>query len=62
MTEAEKHEYHGFDRFLQVVNTKYEEKFYKLEEKYMKKEITLDEYNKLFGEIIEKIKKENTQK
>lgn len=55
MTEKEKHEYFGFDRYLQVVNTKYEKDFLELEEKYKNKEIDIKEYNKLWNEIINKI-------
>ena len=58
MTEKEKHEYFGFDRYLQVVNTKYEKDFIELEEKYKNKEIDIKEYNKLWNEIINKILKE----
>lgn len=58
MTEKEKHEYFGFDRYLQVVNTKYEKDFLELEEKYKNKEIDIKEYNKLWNEIINKILKE----
>ena len=59
MTEKEKHEYFGFDRYLQVVNTKYEKDFLELEEKYKNKEIDIKEYNKLWNEIIKKILDEN---
>ena len=58
MNEKEKHEYFGFDRYLQVVNTKYEKDFLELEEKYKNKEIDIKEYNKLWNEIINKILKE----
>ena len=58
MTEKENHEYFGFDRYLQVVNTKYEKDFLELEEKYKNKEIDIKEYNKLWNEIINKILKE----
>lgn len=65
MTPEERHEYYGFDRFMQVVNTKYENDFYELEKKYYNNEITLEEYNKLFNDIIEKIindsKKESSE-
>lgn len=59
MNEKEEHEYFGFDRYLQVVNTKYEKDFLELEEKYKNKEIDLKEYNKLWNEIIKKILDEN---
>ena len=59
MNEKEKHEYFGFDRYLQVVNTKYEKDFLELEEKYKNKEIDIKEYNKLWNEIIKKILDEN---
>ena len=36
MTEKEKHEYFGFDRFLQVVNTKYENELLELDIRLVK--------------------------
>lgn len=54
MNEKEKHEYFGFDRYLQVVNTKYEKDFLELEEKYKNYAIDIIEYNKLWNDIIKK--------
>ena len=59
MNEKEKHEYFGFDRYLQVVNMKYEKDFLELEEKYKNKEIDIKEYNKLWNDIIKKMLDEN---
>ena len=59
MNEIEKHEYFGFDRYLQVVNTKYEKAFLELEEKYKNYEIDIIEYNKLWNDIIKKMLDEN---
>lgn len=59
MTEKEKNEYFGFDRYLQVVNTKYEAEFLEIEEKYNKKEIDIKEYNKLWEGIVKKILEKN---
>lgn len=55
MTEKEKHEYFGFDRFLQVVNTKYENELLELEKKYYNKEINDKEFNNLWNKLVEKI-------
>lgn len=55
MTEKEKHEYFGFDRFLQVVNTKYEKELLELEKKYYNEEINDKEFNNLWNELVEKI-------
>lgn len=55
MTEKEKHEYFGFDRFLQVVNTKYEKELLNLEKKYYNKEIDDKEFNNLWNKLVEKI-------
>ena len=55
MTEKEKHEYFGFDRFLQVVNTKYENELLELEKKYYNKEINDKEFNNLWKKLVEKI-------
>lgn len=55
MTEKEKHEYFGFDRFLQVVNTKYENELLELERKYHNKEINDKEFNNLWNKLVEKI-------
>ena len=55
MTEKEKHEYFGFDRFLQVVNTKYENELLELEKKYHNKEINDKEFNNLWNKLVEKI-------
>ena len=59
MNEKEKHEYFGFDRYLQVVNTKYEKDFLELEKKYKNYEIDIIEYNKLWNDIIKKMLDEN---
>lgn len=55
MTEKEKHEYFGFDRFLQVVNTKYENELLELEKNYYNKEINDKEFNNLWNKLVEKI-------
>jgi hypothetical protein len=55
MTEKEKHEYFGFDRFLQVVDTKYENELLELEKKYYNKEINDKEFNNLWNKLVEKI-------
>jgi hypothetical protein len=55
MTEKEKHEYFGFDRFLQVVDTKYENELLELEKKYYNKEINDKELNNLWNKLVEKI-------
>ena len=55
MTEKEKHEYFGFDRFLQVVDTKYENELLELEKKYYNKEINDEEFNNLWNKLVEKI-------
>lgn len=55
MTEKEKHEYFGFDRFLQVVDTKYENELLELEKKYYNKEINDKEFNNLWNQLVEKI-------
>ena len=55
MTEKEKHEYFGFDRFLQVVNTKYENELLELEKKYYNKDINDKEFNNLWNKFVEKI-------
>ena len=55
MTEKEKHEYFGFDRFLQVVNTKYVNELLELEKKYYNKEINDKEFNNLWNKLVEKI-------
>ena len=55
MTEKEKHEYFGFDRFLQVVDTKYENELLELEKKYYSKEINDKEFNNLWNKLVEKI-------
>ena len=59
MNEKEMHEYFGFDRYLQVVNTKYEKDFLELEEKNKNHEIDIIEYNKLWNDIIKKMLDEN---
>lgn len=59
MTEKEKHEYFGFDRFLQVVGTKYEKELLNLEEKYHNEIIDDQEFNELWDNLIEIILKEN---
>lgn len=56
MNEREKHEYLGFDRFLQVVNTKYENDLLEIEKKYYNKEINDKEFEKLWNKIVEEIK------
>lgn len=56
MNEREKHEYSGFDRFLQVVNTKYENDLLEIEKKYYNKEINDKEFEKLWNKIVEEIK------
>lgn len=56
MNEREKHEYLGFDRFLQVVNAKYENDLLEIERKYYNKEINDKEFEKLWNKIVEKIK------
>lgn len=56
MSEREKHEYLGFDRFLQVVNTKYENDLLEIEKKYYNKEINDKEFEKLWNKIVEEIK------
>ena len=55
MTDKEKHEYFGFDRFLQVVDTKYENELLELEKKYYNKEINDKEFNNLWNKLVEKI-------
>lgn len=55
MTEKEKHEYFGFDRFLQVVDTKYENELLELEKKYYNEEINDKEFNNLWNKLVEKI-------
>lgn len=61
MTEREKHEYFGFDRFLQVVDTKYEKELLDLEKKYYNEEINDKEFNNLWNNLVEKILKENNE-
>ena len=61
MTKEEEYGYFGFDRFLQVQGTKYENDYMKLEKKYQEKEITLDEYFEFYNKIIEKIISEQEQ-
>lgn len=61
MTEEEKHEYTGFDRYLQVVGTKYEKDLLELEKKYHNNEITSKEFDKLWNELVEKIIKEQDE-
>lgn len=56
MNEREKHEYLGFDRFLQVVNTKYENDLLEIEKKYYNREINDKEFEKLWNKIVEEIK------
>ena len=56
MNEREKHEYLGFDRFLQVVNTKYENDLLEIEKKYYNEEINDKEFEKLWNKIVEEIK------
>ena len=57
MTEKEKHEYLGFDRYLQVVGTKYEKELLKIEQKYYKGEIKEEEFDKLWNQIVQKMLK-----
>lgn len=62
MTEREKHEYFGFDRFLQVVDTKYEKDLVELEKKYYNEEITSKEFDKLWDELVKKILSDENKK
>lgn len=55
MTEKEKHEYFGFDRFLQVMDTKYEKDLLELEKKYYNNEINDKEFNDSWNELVNKI-------
>lgn len=55
MTEKEKHEYFCFDRFLQVVDTKYEKDLIELEKKYHNEKIDDEEFNKLWNDLVNKI-------
>lgn len=55
MTNEEKHEYLGFDRFLQVVNTKYESELLELEKKYYSKEIDDKKFEELWSQLVKKI-------
>lgn len=59
MTNKEKHDYFGFDRYLQVVDTKYEKELLKIEKEYSNGEINDNEFNKLWNNIVEKINKTN---
>lgn len=58
MTEKEKHEYLGFDRFLQVMGTKYEKELVELEKKYYEKNINEEQFNQLWDKLVEKILKD----
>lgn len=58
MTEREKHDYLCFDRFLQVVGTKYEDELVEIEKKYYNNEINGKKFNEMWNEIINKILKE----
>ena len=59
MTEKEKHDYFCFDRFLIVMDTKYEEELLEIEKKYHNDEIDEEEFNKLWEEIQKKVNNES---
>lgn len=58
MTEKEKHDYFGFDRFLQVMGTKYEVELLELEKQYYDKKIDDELFEFLWGRLIEKMKED----
>lgn len=58
MTEKQIHEYYCFDRFIQVVDTKYEQELLKIEQDYYKNKINEEQFNELWNNIIKKLKKD----
>lgn len=62
MSEKEKHDYFGFDRFIQVVDTPYEKELLEIEKKYYNEEIDEQEFNKLWNKIMEKVLNEKEKK